>query len=276
MNSIATNLAALQTSHQGIYAIVVHSPVDSEIKLYIGSSYGQFGLEFRISQHRSPTYRAAEPSKALYRHWGSQNYYFKLVDFGQLVEPELVLFVESCFQRLFGSRSCDDRTDLALSRLSNCSYGALNRSEPICEGSNPQFGDIKALFSRVSKLKAVQQNEPMPVYEGRRQSCLCIAVFKIHLSIPADICQEWNLRDNFETKTPLATTWSLSCADTQRWATRSQPSDDGYNLGVMISKIINGTLHTHWLHDVGSLAPKMANTLFDFISGRIVGVQGYV
>ncbi|MCJ1272153.1 hypothetical protein MMC22_012061 [Lobaria immixta] len=243
----------LETSNQGVYAGIIFAE-DGEYTIYVGSSWGTFGLRKRVfSNHLNPTYRAREPNKELYVAMKECKAatFVKLAEYSTHHPPAQVILAEA-------------------------SKG-LNRSNPLGESTTESIGIDSVLYARQRGLSKCQQTSSYHVirhYDAKgHDERYMFSLFALLFRIPVALARTWNLEEDPN----VDVSWRVSdTLSPQRYAALATKDDDGGRVTIELSKTINGSKASSWLTTQGPEAIKVANTVHDFLVGKIVGNPDYI
>ena len=180
----------------------------------------------------------------------------------------LILIAEAIMASLFGALGTQAYRELRLPELPTVDWNwALNRSDPMVP-----FSEIQRLYN-ISRQDALRDNAlnagPVNVMlrktdKGGRKYGFIIS--QLRFTIPAECGREWELDSSpfvnvkFEISPTIAE---------KRFATLAKASDEGSRLSIIVSKFVNGQKQEIWLERNSALAIREANSLFDWLEGRI-------
>lgn len=99
------------------------------------------------------------------------------------------------------------------------------------------------------------------------------SLFALLFRIPVALARTWNLKEDPNVDVPWGVSDTLS---PQRYATLATKDDDGGRVTIELSKTINVSKASYWLTTLGPEAIKVANTVHNFLVGKVVGNSDYI
>jgi len=268
--SLATLQDEVRTSRQGVYAGIVQN---QDVKWYIGSSYGSFGLQNRIfHNHLNPAYRSHDQYKALYKAMdapGAVTKFILLAAYDTRVETPQVLLTESVCASLFGSFRTRVYRNLRIEGLPSVNWACgLNRSDPLAGSGRDmaQIGEDSTTYRRLRTLESALNSGPRRIFVSRR--VFQFKFFEAKFTIPQKTALEWGLVHDSQVNVQ----WDISDGvHPHQFATTASPEEDASRVGIKVSKI--GVGQGHWLRRSKESAVPLANTFYDLFTRKIVGKQ---
>lgn len=250
--------------------------------MYIGSAYGRNGLKQRIfKNHQRESYRKREPEKNLYQLMaepGVTAHYVCLAKFEDRHRSYMALLLEAIMTCLFGTLNKPVYRSIRCSELPEVDWTkAANKSDPLNFFASPSSAQVM----RERTLRNAQAGGPMFVsctnprstWLRVRDKAYRLKLFKLDFTIPMHIVTSWRLQDS-----PwVYLDFEISEGRHENAFTKySSSADDGRRLGLKVSKIIGSDIRSFWLHRDSPAAAFVANSLFDWIQGRIVDADTHV
>ncbi|KAL8773026.1 MAG: hypothetical protein Q9209_002046 [Squamulea sp. 1 TL-2023] len=265
------------TQLQIIYAVLVFFTSHVDVfRLYVGSSYGQQGLRYRIwGNHMNPRYRNRDKktkSKYLYRCTEIPNavsWAIPLAIFQTTVDPAVVFLEEAIMASIFGTYPSSVYKKLRDPSLPLVNWeAAVNQSDPLTTSDSQAMWKDSIMSKRRTKLENARAGGPVHASQDPKGYWFCRIFDQVQLSIPVDVSAAWQLTKSKEERINVRYDISVG-RHPNVFATKADPSADGSRLGIQLSKEVDGKLQTHWLSRKTVAAIKEANSLYDWISGRI-------
>ena len=266
------------TSDQGVYAGIVLRAC-GQTCVYIGSSYGKGGIKWRIiKNHLSQSYRNREPSKCLYivmDELGATTFFICLARYPRRVSVAQILLTEAVCCSIFGSLNLEQYRSLRLKELPQVDWDCgLNRSDPlqIWRSGDETIGNDSSSNRRLRRLENCLKSGPVYVhyhYKGPSTAgSYEFWIFSETFIIPKDVAECWGLQNG----SMVNVQWQIS-DDTHphAFAPMAKPTDDGRRVGIRVFKTIRQIPYEHWIVRNKPKAVPLANTLYDFLTGQIVG-----
>lgn len=156
-----------------------------------------------------------------------------------------------------------------------CWDNGLNRTDPLQSwrcGVDTIGADV-CVFRRLRTLDNCLKSGPVRVgfhprrrhlVNGSYQFCL----FSENFTIPRPVAELWELQNG----SIVNVQWDIA-RDFHPHAFSSQATkgDDGRRLGIRVFATVRGVKHDHWIIRGTAAAVKVANTLYDLLTGKIVG-----
>ena len=245
----------------------------------MGSSYGVQGLENRVfKNHLDEKYREREPNKPLYQAMSEPDtttQFMLLAEYESKVETAQVLLTEATFVSVFGTLRLKAFQSLRLPDLPPADWSCgLNRSSPVAEEIGTQVGEDMTTFRRMRTLENAELAGPTYVTVRRNEAGeatnYTFNLFQMMFVIPIKAARDWKL----DIEPEINVLWDVANErHPHAYAPRSADHDDGRRVGIKVFKEVDGETQELWLvrklnHERGI---KVANTVFDLMSGRVVG-----
>lgn len=200
--------------------------------------------------------------------------FIRLATYQQRVSPGQILLTETVCCILFGSFDTLEYREISPSSLPPVNWaGGLSRSDPLrIPGMSNQVGIDVTTYRRLKWLQNCVDfglTRVIPYTKSYGSTSWRFSCFKERLTIPVEVVTEWGLNDGkpFE----VNVRWEVANDTHQHaFAAMAEESDDGRRVGIQVSKNIRNHWVHHWIvRNIPSAVP-LANTLHDFLTGKIV------
>jgi len=239
---------------------------------------GKMGFKPGFSNSISPTYRASEPGKALYKAIeveGATTYFVLLAEYTTRTSTGQILLAEAVFTSLLGSFRTRAYRELRLDCLPIIDWNTgLNRSSPLGDASNVNIGQDTTTWRRLRTIDNCLQSGPFLVSsmvkkDATKPYCYYFVLFHQSFFIPCKLAEAWKLLESPQVNVQ----WDIR-EDThpEQWARRATRADEGRRLGIRIYKERGGQQVENWLKPRQSdKQVRVANTVIDLLTDKIVG-----
>ena len=241
-------------------------------KIYVGSSWGKRGLEARTKDHQNPIFR--EKYKHVYHYMllntpGNIANFFPLVVFPSKVPMALVVCAEAVMACVLGAFPRLAYMAARPRHLPRVDYhAAVNRMDPLLSGDSTLTAKVGAREKHQWQLENALQGGPKRIFPCKNRTSVVYRwnLLGATLTFPTAVAREWGLDQSPSINVRYDI---LDGRHPNAWSPKSTDDDDGRRLGIEASKMVDGEERSIWLHNSGELAPKMANSIFDWLEGRI-------
>ena len=232
-----------------------------------------------MGNHLHQTHRDKEPEKALYvamKEEGSKTFFICLSRYKEIVPVGQVLLTESVCCSIFGSLRLPQYQELRFHELPTVNWAhGLNRSDPLqsWRPGHKTIGRDLCLYRRLRTLDNCLNSGPMRVTFIPRQRDSITGSFQFNLfeesfRIPTHIAKLWKLQHG----SIINVQWQIASKfHPHAFTPRATIADDGRRVGIRIFSTIQHATREHWIIRDSVEATKVANTLYDFLTYKIVG-----
>ncbi|KAL8846269.1 MAG: hypothetical protein Q9221_008632, partial [Calogaya cf. arnoldii] len=264
------------TTKQDVYAMVVLFTSHYQVyRMYVGSAYSKNGIRGRVHDaHLNPKHRAAEPEKYLYRcmdHRAAQSYPVCLLRFDTSVDIAIPLISEAMMVCVFGTFKNSFYKRLRHAALHDVDWQCgANQNDPLIIGDSTLAWKGCLAYKRNKKLENALMGGPVKVrrpMRGRKNPWTYVSLWdNVRIGINQDTVAAWRLTNG----SVVNMLYDIQKAGhPHAFALDAPKHSDAFKLGIQFSKQINGVEQTVWSQRDGMNAVRTANSLYDWISGRI-------
>lgn len=195
-----------------------------------------------------------------------------------MVSTGQVLLAEATCGSLFSTFDSEFYRNIRLEGLPNVRWECLNRSDPLrsLPTGPATVGNDVTTYRRLRTLENCLNGAPIRVgFHSRRrhtsngsyQFCL----FNENFTIPKDVALSW--KPGKDSKINVQWQCTLD-RNPHAFAPLAEEDDVGKGVSIKASKMFDGVVHEHWIVWESREAILLANTLYGFLSGQIIGI-GY-
>lgn len=280
MYSLKPFYKGIESENQGVYAVVMFYP-SGTYRIYIGCAYGTRGLRNQLEkEHQNHEHRVSEKykSKYLYKLLEDKEitpYYVCLAKFDELVDAPVLVITEAIIASIMGSYSLKAYKEIRHPLLPPVDWNCgVNQSDPLVTEDSKEFNHDSTLLKRKRTLENALAGGSVhvSVLTDSRKTKYFFKVYELEFTIPPKYGRDGDLAASPTVEVrydindgPHPHKFSRKCTD----------QHEGCRLGIEVSKIVNGIKRTAWLERTVETGIRQANSLFDWLQGRIEDPDTY-
>lgn len=205
-------------------------------------------------------------------------FFIRLASYPRRVSVAQILLTEAVCCSIFGSLNTEQYRRLRLKELPQVDWDCgLNRSDPlqIWRSGDETIGNDSSSYRRLRTLENCPKSGPVRVgschkMRGTKNGSYQYQfwLFSEGFTIPRDVAECWGLQNS----SVVNVQWQIS-GDTNphAFAPMAKQTDDGRRVGIRVFKTIGQIPYEHWIVRNKPEAVLLANTLYDFLTGQIIG-----
>lgn len=239
--------------------------------MYVGSAFGKDGVGNRVHHgHFNQKHRDQESGKYLYRcmeHANADPWPVCLAQFPKPTDAAIVIILEAMMACTFGTYATKIYKELRPSVLPPVDWASgVNQSDPLSTGDNRMAWKYTTASKRLRKLQNARAGGPVKVRRESKKGAHIWLFETVVVSMLTSTADAWDLKHG--------STVNMSYIITEKrhphaWATRAPEQSDAAKLAIQCSKQIDGKIQTVWLQGHTERNVLHANSLYDWICGRI-------